>query len=102
VSARQIENLARRAAEQRAELYGRAAVYDGNTHIRAALTATVSRKTLEEGGFQFLHDARARVVKCGITFSLGKKIAIDGRNYRIDEIRDHPVNPEWVLGLHQL
>lgn len=94
--------MALKAAEQRARDSGKPGVYDGATNIQIALTASVSRKTLQEAGFQMFHDALGRVVKADLTFALGKKIVTRGRSYRIDEIRDHPVNPEWVLGLKQL
>lgn len=96
-----MDRLAARAAAQRAEVFGRPAVYAG-TPIVIVLTAVVSRKQLLDGGFEAEHDALGRVARNGVTYTVGSKLTYNGTEYRIDEVRTHPVNPEIVLGLKQL
>lgn len=101
----ELDRFSRRAASQRTSLFSTRATYNGGEPFNLSLTGVRSTKMLVEGGFEMTHDAIARVERWpGISFSLGKKITIfhTGKEYRIDEILDHPLNPEWRLGLKQL
>lgn len=101
----ELDRFNRQAASNRNELFGTLAAYDGGTAFRIAISGFRSGKQLEDGGFQFEHDAVGRAERWpGLFFELGKKIFVPhtGKTYRIDEIVDHPINPEWRLGLKEL
>jgi hypothetical protein len=102
MSSRALEASARAAAVNRQVMFGKSAVY-GTAAFSIALTGITSRKQLQEAGFQLYHDTIGRVLAGGApAFALGGKITYSGRQYRIDEIVTHPVNPEIRLGLKQL
>jgi len=101
VSSLSLESFARRSAVHRAGWFGKPATY-GTVNVIVVITAVTSKKQLADAGFAFEHDAIARVMKGDVTYTLGSKFTYQSVQYRIEEVRNHPINPEWVLGLKQL
>jgi hypothetical protein len=58
-------------------------------------------RQLEDGGFKLYHASILRFPKSSaVTPALGDYVQIGAEQFRIDEIRDHPIAPEWVIGLN--
>jgi hypothetical protein len=93
----------RRAAIARVSLFGSKLTHQGSTII-GCVSGISSKKQLEEGGFKLYHQCVIRVPRGTLAFSLGDRITDQrtGKDYRIQEIVDHPTNPEWKLGVDEL
>ncbi len=106
MNAAALHRFTRRAAEQRAALFG-VEFTDQATgrKFTGALSAVTTTRELESGGWQPTVTATLRVLRSSlaalrITPALGQIVFRAGAAYyRIEQIRDNPVSPEWVFGL---
>ena len=100
-----LSRFSERAAAHRAGLFG-VEFTDQTTgrKFTGALAAVNSSRELAEGGWQptvtsTLRVRRAALSAIGIIPTLGRIVFRPGAYFRIDQIRDNPVSPEWVFGL---
>lgn len=104
MSPEQMRNFAERNAAMRDKLFGSVCQLDGK-EIRAAVTAVTDRKQLEEGGFEYEHDAIARIDARHVAFTpkLGMSfVTARGQALVVREVREPGVSAEWRLGLEQV
>jgi hypothetical protein len=104
VSPSQVSSLAAKAVAQRRAWFP-STVTIGGTSATVVLATVVTERELIEGGFQLVHQAVMRLAtSAGITPALRDVVvwAAGGKSWRIAEIRPHPVNPEYLIGLEQL
>ena len=93
-----------RAVGARMALFGTTLTYNG-VSVTGCVSGITSKKQLEEGGFKFYHQCMIRVPRSSVAaFAVGDRItdARTGKAYRIQEVVDHPTNPEWKLGVDEL
>lgn len=100
-----IQRFARQRVALQNRCYGQWITYEGVAQ-KLVLSDVSSQRELEEAGFRLQHDATLRVpVVAGKSApQLGAKITRqrDGRQYRINEVIDDPIEAEWVAGLEGL
>lgn len=104
VSPAQVSALAAKAVAQRRTWFP-SSVTIGGTAATVVLATVVTERELVDGGFHLVHQAVMRLATAaGITPSLGQTVvwAAGSKSWRIAEIRPHPVNPEYLIGLEQL
>lgn len=110
-----LQNLLGRAALLRRDLFGtdednhpQTFLYDsGGTPIPGYYTPIRYQRQLDELNLRATHEVVIRILKADlIAPALGKQLVFTQNStavtVKIDEIGNHPINPEWILGCNSL
>ena len=99
----QLSSLAAIGVSMRTEAYGVPCVYEGHEFQGSPSTERDNRK-LRDGGLIAEYDRKVRFLKSAIPVKPRSEtsIRVDGKKYRISEVRDVLMTTEWVLTLVQM
>ncbi len=100
-----VDKFAAAAVQARLRQFGRTITFNratgGSYPLQAMVSGVSDKRKLEDGGFMHSYDFVCRIPRASIPFTptLPDTVTIASKTFRIAEIVDHPINPEWKLGL---